>query len=579
MIDFSDVGERRRWFEGQPREIGMTMISRSALRMLPLIYASRRSRITQGFLNAVVAPAFRAGAIASASAKYPNHDSTLRNVARSAFEAAEAAARTARIEVPYAPSGSALALPAELAADAVGAIATAVRLAASRMDAASQAPHIYFAPQGVAAFASDAAFIGRVGGAKERAARAIQCAGAPLWPAGMPVQLQEGWDRLKAIFLNAGDDWEVWIDWYADLIAGGSSIGTGLDLAWARIPDALWEQGPRVANAEIRRLLDEGRKTPNVSDEPIPPQGAGPHFALSPVHKIGLAAASEIDPAGNNLGRLRQQLPLVREAADDLAGRLNPNAFPELARNLTAYRGAIEGEPEAITWGVVFGRGVRLDNAAAAARRQIEDRLQPPLEDAAREALESVLTLHGPMILATAEGRELMDDANRMLLTREEQAALRADALAVAMALKEDKEVIEPPAAELVMEAVETIGEGPHPERGSVVGGAAIRNVTIWAVGVAAIAAVAGVGFVQAGVAVIAIEGLKKSKRFSALTDALGARIDGVRRTGAAFQNFVIKNEQPLRQMASNSVGMRWMLPYIDDVVRRNAGRPPRNQP
>lgn len=181
------------------------------------------------------------------------------------------------------------------------------------------------------------------------------------------------------------------------------------------------------------------------------------------------------------------------------------------------------------------------------------------------------MTLHGPMILATAEGRELMDDADRMLLTREQQAALRADAMAVATALKEDKEIIESPAAELVMEAVETIGEGPHPERGSVVGGAAIRNVMICAIGIAAIAAIAGIGFVQAGAVVIAIEGLKKSKRFSALTDALGARIDGVLRTGAAFQNFVIRNEQPLRQMASNSAGMRWMLPCIDDVMRRHA--------
>jgi len=67
------------------------------------------------------------------------------------------------------------------------------------------------------------------------------------------------------------------------------------------------------------------------------------------------------------------------------------------------------------------------------------------------------------------------------------------------------------------------------------------------------------------------IEGLKKSKRFSALTDALGARIDGVVRTGAAFQNFVVRNEQQLRQMADNSPGMRWMLPYIEDIVKRNS--------
>ncbi len=150
---------------------------------------------------------------------------------------------------------------------------------------------------------------------------------------------------------------------------------------------------------------------------------------------------------------------------------------------------------------------------------------------------------------------------------------MRRDALAVAAALNEDSEIIEKPAAEVVVDAVETIGEDPHPERGSVIGNATIRNVTILTVGIGAVAAIAGVGFVQAAAVVVALEGVKKSKRFSALTDALGARIDGVLRTGTAFQNFVIRNVQPLRQIAANSAGMRWMLPYIDEIVRRNTGR------
>ncbi len=105
----------------------------------------------------------------------------------------------------------------------------------------------------------------------------------------------------------------------------------------------------------------------------------------------------------------------MREAADDLAARLNRNEFPELARNLTAYRASVDGKSETIAWGVVFSRGVQLDNAAAAARRRIEHRLQPPLEDAAQEALDSLLSLHGPMILATAEGRALMGDADQII--------------------------------------------------------------------------------------------------------------------------------------------------------------------
>ena len=98
-----------------------------------------------------------------------------------------------------------------------------------------------------------------------------------------------------------------------------------------------------------------------------------------------MAPPSEIDADGNHIGRIRQLLPLVRRAADDLVGHLNPNAFPELAREIGDYRAAIADDEMWIAWGTMFGLGVMLENSAEAARRQIEDRLQPPLEDPANQ--------------------------------------------------------------------------------------------------------------------------------------------------------------------------------------------------
>jgi hypothetical protein len=410
----------------------------------------------------------------------------------------------------------------------------------------------------------------------EQGRAAVEIITAPLWPGEIPGRIAYAWDRLRTWMLeDDANSWDPWVEWYERVRDGRPSFGEAFDLAVASLTNEEWNEAPVPAavNRRIAALLAEHTAPPEPVPEPIPPQGPGPHFTLGPDLRIALAPPAELDADGNNLRRLREQLPEVREAADDLAGLLNRNECPELVRNLARYRASLEGEPETIAWGVVYSRGIRLDNAAAAVRRQIEDRLQPPLEDAAQEALDSLLSLHGPMILATAEGRALMSDADRMNLTREQQAALRRDALAVATALNEDSEVIEKRAAEIVVEAVETIGEAPHPERGAAIGSATIRNVTILVVGVGAVAAIAGVGFVQAAAAVVAIEGLKKSRRFSAFTDALGARIDGVLRTGTAFQNFVVRNEQHLRPMAENSPGMRWMLPYIDEIVRRNSGK------
>jgi hypothetical protein len=88
---------------------------------------------------------------------------------------------------------------------------------------------------------------------------------------------------------------------------------------------------------------------------------------------------------------------------------------------------------------------------------------------------------------------------------------------------------------------------------------------------VAAVSATFGVGVIQAGAALLAIEALKKSEKFSAVTSMLGQNIDRVFRIGAAYRDFVVANEEPLRRIAANTTQLRWMLPHIDRIVQRAA--------
>jgi hypothetical protein len=296
---------------------------------------------------------------------------------------------------------------------------------------------------------------------------------------------------------------------------------------------------------------------------------------------------SELDASGNHIGRIQQFLPLVRRAADDLADTLNSNQFTLLCRNLADYRAAIAADAAEIPWGVVFGLGVRLANATDAAQRQIEDRLLPALEDPALEALQSLNMLHGSLIMATAEGRELEEQADRLQMTREQQAALRIDAAAIAAALHTDPEIIEPEADKIVTQAGEVIGEGPRAERGTVYGIATFKHVTTVLISAAALAAFVPMGLtlggpvgasVAAGAAWIGYKALENSTRYKAVRTALGPWWDRLHELeeGAVrqrltklvpFRQFVIRNEQPLRRMASNTRQMRWMLPYIDFIV------------
>ena len=83
------------------------------------------------------------------------------------------------------------------------------------------------------------------------------------------------------------------------------------------------------------------------------------------------------------------------------------------------------------------------------------------------------------------------------------------------------------------------------------------------------------------GIAWAGYESLKKSKMFSTATTALGPVWDQLLERGevqavrvlirlAPFRDFLTANEEPLRRIAENSTQLRWMLSYIDFVIRSN---------
>jgi hypothetical protein len=567
-----------------------------------LIATAQRAQQTKSFLSNVVLPVARATMISWVAASYPARNIELLPSAKAAA-AAVGGARELPSNAAAARAAHA-ALSAAFAAASAGVRDAATARGADHYDPAHSDDPAYFgdpahhaasaALAGADAFAEAALDAATASAAAFRAidgdfdaiasqanlgqpiTRAAARTSAPLWSGEIPIWASEAWAQMRLILASANDDWEVWIDWYENRLSGRPSADADLDIACAMLPNDLWEQGPKAVNAEIRRRMEASPHTVREApSELIPHQGAGPHFTLGPAGMIALVPAAEISAIGNNVARIGELLPLVRRAARDLIGHLNPNAFPELARDVADYRAAVEEDWVKIRWGTVFGLGVMLESAAEAARRKIEDRLQPALEDAAQAALDSILTLHGPLILATAEGRELADEADRMYLTREEQAKLRADARSVARELKNATEIIEPSAAKVVGDAADIIGKGRHPERGTVFGIGTMRNVAIGLVGVAAVSAAFGVSFIQAGGALLAVEALKKSEKFSALTTMLGQNIDRVFRIGAAYRSFVFANQDPLRRIAANTTQLRWMLPHIDRITQGGAaGRP-----
>jgi hypothetical protein len=216
LTDFKNRSQLEAWLGKQPPDVAIVLAARAALRVLPVAQTAKH----EGFTGVLVLPVFRATIFSWVAAKYP-------------------AQRT------------------EFAAAATTAYAAAV---------AAAAPFFW------SALSSDATRL-------EKGAAASAIARSPLWPQGQPDQLHSLWREMKAALHAAKQDWQIWTIWYDDRLEGRLRNKTR-ELAYVRIEEALWDQGPAVVNAEIERRIAmssyedrlRGRTTdlePELASQPI----------------------------------------------------------------------------------------------------------------------------------------------------------------------------------------------------------------------------------------------------------------------------------------------------------------------
>jgi hypothetical protein len=88
-------------------------------------------------------------------------------------------------------------------------------------------------------------------------------AGLPLWSDGQPDQLESLWQDLRETLLGLKQEWllliqqnwKVWTSWYEDRLKGRVREEEH-ELVYVRIGDDLWNQGPAIVNAEIKRQME-----------------------------------------------------------------------------------------------------------------------------------------------------------------------------------------------------------------------------------------------------------------------------------------------------------------------------------
>jgi len=227
--------------------------ARAALRVLPMVQRARKGlRGKHDFRSDIVLPVFRETGVAWSAAKYPAQATELSAAAR----AAAFAARATR-DAAFAAQATA---DAAIAARAAANAAFAARPTAVAAVFAARATGEAYPDTPITVWAAVSIDGTRV----EEGATASLIAGSPLWPQGQPEPLRSLWQEMKAALLAEKQDWQVWTNWYDDRLEGRVR-DEERELAYVRIEEALWSQGPAIVNAEIKRRIEELEPPPEPS--------------------------------------------------------------------------------------------------------------------------------------------------------------------------------------------------------------------------------------------------------------------------------------------------------------------------
>ncbi|MBW5433225.1 hypothetical protein FXB41_00020 [Bradyrhizobium canariense] len=351
----------------------------------------------------------------------------------------------------------------------------------------------------------------------------------------------------------------------------------------------------RIYEEEDGELPDE----PVVSDGPeLPQQGYGPHFEIDEDGVVTLAPPAALDARGNNVDRLKRMLPSLRELSSGLVEQLNKGNSPHhhLLARASAYRDLVNQEIEQIDFSLLYIAGVRLANAKGAAD---EDKDLPRLEVPDREAADSLLQIHGSFILASADGLEALAAEERYNRTRQEEEEYRAAAVEFAEQLQNQPDIIHPDAASAVLDSVQEIGKGSNIERSGTVASGILLNATITISIAASLGAVSAQVMttqslpliaVMGAAALVATEGLKKSKPFTALAALVTKGIDtastadiasvtaAVRKRFSRHLKFFRNAGPQLKRLSvANDQSFRWLAKTLRWIETESELQPPKD--
>ena len=465
MVEFKDSDDLRKWLVGKSVEFSQVIATRIALRTLPTtgqIYPF--NKIDDKTRDKLTSSIFRACLILWVARKFPVHDINI--YATNANNATNAAANAAHTDfAAIFVTGAAIAA---IAADADFAIVYT-------SDAAALAAHaVVRATVDIDyAVAIDATLL------KEDISPQ-KLAEQPLWHKEMPEELKKEWQSLKKVLLAQSQNWQVWVDWYGDILAGRKPAGLPDDIAedlYIKIAtqgDYFWKQDVALVNEDITKWTDAAKKEAderganenNISKIAEPElQNAGAiRFTSENDEPIGIYHSPDNILLGDK-GAIDRHSEVKRLAIALISSydpsELGANSVTQLIDDVRNYQISLGENPEQANIDLLIPRGDGL-RMAFEAQKNIDDLSDlPPISDKYKLALEYLIKAHNVYValdpaLAKRDEALLGPDAKKNLISPADGMELIKDAVEAGVA--------KPEVAEALGEEAKVAPENPDAE-------------------------------------------------------------------------------------------------------------------
>jgi hypothetical protein len=313
-----------------------------------------------------------------------------------------------------------------------------------------------------------------------------------------------------------------------------------------KLDDAISEVESAFEEADDQPPTDDlGPLLPHI----IPRQISGLSFGPTSSGKLGILANDiATDQDLLEIGGLRAALA---EAVDDLVALTeNSNAYGSLALLGKRYRSALYGSNGELVVDRLYAAGIRLENASALIQKDVQTSDFPEMAMPVAEALDSILALHGPAIMSTALGRNLVARARDYEINIDVEERYRETALILWRETSSQRRLLEPGDIQEVIDINAGINEGRKPHHATQFAHATNTNLLATAakillpIGASAATAIAMKGFENSSLAIVT------ASEITALIDQ--------------STHFFRANQELLRTLSAVAGGeLSWLDPFL----------------